>query len=83
MQPPSDIPPSESPPLEALTFEQAFAELETIVSALETGEHPLEEALALFERGQYLARHCAGLLDRAELKVQQLSGETLSDFTPS
>jgi len=83
MNPPSHPHPSEPPPLEELSFEQAFAELETIVSALESGDHPLEEALALYERGQNLARHCAGLLDRAELKVQQLSGETLSDFTPS
>lgn len=83
MNPPSHPNPSEPPPLEELSFEQAFAELETIVSALESGDHPLEEALALYERGQNLARHCAGLLDRAELKVQQLSGETLSDFTPS
>lgn len=83
MHTPNDSSPPESSPLEELTFEQAFAELETIVSALESGDHPLEEALALYERGQNLARHCAGLLDRAELRVQQLSGETLSDFTPS
>lgn len=83
MHTPNDSSPPESSPLEELTFEQAFAELETIVSALESGDHPLEEALGLYERGQNLARHCAGLLDRAELRVQQLSGETLSDFTPS
>lgn len=61
------------PPLESLTYENALAELQTIVATLESGEHPLEEAMALYERGQQLARHCAALLDQAELRVQHLS----------
>ena len=65
---------------EELTYEQAFAELENIVSTLETGEHALDEAIAKFERGQVLARHCANLLEKAELKVQQLSGGEIVDF---
>jgi exodeoxyribonuclease VII small subunit len=65
---------------EDLTYEQAFAELESIVSTLETGEHTLDEAIAQFERGQVLARHCANLLEKAELKVQQLSGGEIVDF---
>ena len=73
---------TESLPVEELTYEQAFAELETIVAALESDEHPLEDALSLFERGQALAQHCAGLLDTAELRVQQLSGDELVDFDP-
>jgi len=68
-------------PISELAYEQAFSELEAIVAALEMGENSLEEAMALFERGQGLARHCATLLDRAELKVQQLSGENLVDLT--
>ncbi len=55
-----------------LTFEQAFAELEESVRALERGDLPLEEALALYERGQELSAYCAKLLDEAELKVQQV-----------
>jgi exodeoxyribonuclease VII small subunit len=66
--------------LEGVSYEQALGELERIVAALESEERPLEEALALYERGQVLARYCAGLLDNAELKVQQLSGEDLEDF---
>jgi exodeoxyribonuclease VII small subunit len=66
--------------LEELSYEQALAELESIVAALETNDHSLDKALALFERGQELARYCAGLLDQAELKVQQLSGTELVDF---
>ena len=68
--------------LEGISYEQALGELERIVAALESEERPLEEALALYERGQVLARFCAGLLDNAELKVQQLSGEDLEDFQP-
>jgi exodeoxyribonuclease VII small subunit len=59
--------------LDALTYEQAFAELEEIVGKLEGEIGNLDEALALFERGQALAKRCAELLDKAELKVQQLS----------
>jgi exodeoxyribonuclease VII small subunit len=68
--------------LEGVSYEQALGELERIVAALEGEERPLEEALALYERGQVLARYCASLLDNAELKVQQLSGEDLEDFQP-
>jgi len=58
--------------LDKLTFEQAFLELETVVESLGTGDLPLEEALALFERGQALATHCSELLEQAELKLRQL-----------
>lgn len=63
-----------------MTFEQAFAELESLVEQLEAGQLPLEESLALFERGQALAARCGQLLDSAELKVKQLVGEKLGDF---
>jgi exodeoxyribonuclease VII small subunit len=67
-------------PVDELTYEQAFAELETLVAALESEEGTLDEALANFERGQALAKHCADLLDNAELKVQQLSGDEIVGF---
>ncbi len=67
-------------PVEKLTYEEALAELEAIVRALEGDEHTLEESLALFERGQALLKHCADLLDKAELQVQQLLGEALVPF---
>jgi exodeoxyribonuclease VII small subunit len=69
-------------PVEELTYEQALAELEEIVTALESEERSLDNAMSLFERGQSLARYCAGLLDQTELKVQQISGENLIDFEP-
>ncbi|MCL4559433.1 MAG: exodeoxyribonuclease VII small subunit [Chloroflexi bacterium] len=68
---------SANPPIEEMNYEQAYAELESIVASLETSQRPLEEAMALFERGQALAARCATLLDKAELKIRQLSGEDL------
>jgi exodeoxyribonuclease VII small subunit len=69
--------------IEKLTYEQALNELEGIIQDLESDEHTLEQTLAMFERGQALARHCAKLLEEAELKVQELSGDTLVDFDTS
>ncbi|MCB9135664.1 MAG: exodeoxyribonuclease VII small subunit [Anaerolineales bacterium] len=64
--------------LSTLSYEQAFAELQTIVTALEAEDHPLEQSIALFERGQQLAQHCATLLDQAEIRVQQLTEAEMS-----
>lgn len=72
---------SEPKPVEELTFEEAYAELEKIVAGLEAGEGPLEGSMAAFTRGQALVKRCAELLDGAELRVKQVSGETLADFT--
>jgi exodeoxyribonuclease VII small subunit len=58
-----------------LSFEAAFAELETIVARLESGELSLEESVTLFERGRKLSDYCQTLLDKAELRVNQLTNE--------
>lgn len=55
-----------------LSFETAYAELEELVLKLDTGDLPLEESVKLFERGRKLAIYCQGLLDEAELRVNQL-----------
>ena len=67
-------------PVESLNYEDAMAELETIVDALEEGNQKLEDAISLFERGQALMKRCAELLEAAELKVRQLSGDELTAF---
>jgi len=59
--------------LKQLTFEEAYARLEAIVARLESGELTLDESVALYEQGQALARHCSDLLDKAELRVQQIA----------
>lgn len=72
---------SSSPkPVEDLTYEQALAELETIVSALEGEQGQLEESIRLFERGQALIRRCGELLEAAQLKVQQVAGDSVIPF---
>lgn len=60
---------------EELTFEQAYARLETIVTQLESGELTLEESVVLYEEGQRLARTCGQMLDSAELRVRQLDDD--------
>ena len=71
---------SSSKAVEELTYEEAFTELEGIVNVLEGEQNPLDEAMSLFERGQALVKRCSELLDGAELKVRQLSGDVLADF---
>jgi exodeoxyribonuclease VII small subunit len=58
--------------IEALTFDAALAELQDTVRRLEEGGLPLEEAIALYERGVALHERCAQLLGDAELRVQRL-----------
>ncbi len=66
--------------VEELTYEEALAELEEIVSALEGEQNRLEEAIKLFERGQALAARCGVLLEAAELKVKQVAGDEILPF---
>lgn len=58
--------------METLSFEEAFAQLEAAVAALQDGRMPLEHALHYYEEGMKLAKHCHDLLQQAELRVQQL-----------
>ena len=53
-------------------FEQALAELETLVAHLERGDLPLDEALKSFERGIALTRHCQASLQAAQARVEIL-----------
>jgi exodeoxyribonuclease VII small subunit len=62
----------QTPTIEDLSFEETFQELEETVHRLEAGDLTLEESIALFERGQALARHCNAALDQAELRVNRL-----------
>jgi exodeoxyribonuclease VII small subunit len=59
-------------PVDELNYEQAYAELEGIVTLLEQEQTDLEATIGWFERGQVLARHCQDLLDKAELRVRTL-----------
>ena len=55
-----------------LSFEQALAELERIVSELESGRAPLEQSVDLYERGAQLKQHCERKLEAARLRVERI-----------
>jgi exodeoxyribonuclease VII small subunit len=56
-----------------LTFESAQRELEQVVDRLERGEASLDEAIALWERGEELLRFCLDRLETAEGKIEELA----------
>jgi exodeoxyribonuclease VII small subunit len=58
---------------EPASFEDAQRELEQIVERLERGQAPLDEAVALWERGEELYRFCLAKLDAAQGKIEELS----------
>jgi len=57
------------------SFEEAIAELESLVETMEQGDQPLEDALKMYERGVLLTRICQEALQDAEQKIKMLSGE--------
>ena len=63
---------TEMTPIATLSFEAALAELETIVRGLETGQQNLAQAIAAYERGDQLKRHCEARLAEAEQLVQSI-----------
>jgi exodeoxyribonuclease VII small subunit len=61
--------------IETMTFEEAMAALEQVVGALERGEVPLEQSIALYERGAKLKAYCAEKLKDAEEKVELIRAQ--------
>ena len=59
-------------PVKDMSFEEALAELETIVRQVEQGDVELEKSIAIYERGAELKKHCEARLKSAELKVEQI-----------
>ena len=55
-----------------MSFEEAMAALEQVVTQLERGEVALEQSIALYEKGAALKAHCAGKLKDAEAKVEMI-----------
>lgn len=62
-------------PISELSFEEAMASLEQVVGRLERGEVPLEESIALYERGAALRAHCEAKLKDAEEKVELIRAQ--------
>ncbi len=59
--------------VKAMSFEAALAELEGIVAKLESGQAPLAESIAIYERGEALKTHCEGLLKSAEARIEKIT----------
>lgn len=60
------------PSIDEMSFEEALAELEGIVRRLEEGSGRLDEAIAAYERGTLLKRHCEAKLQQAEMRVEKV-----------
>jgi exodeoxyribonuclease VII small subunit len=58
-----------------LSFEQAIKKLTDIVSKIEDGQVSLEQSLAQYEQGMELIKHCRGILQKAEKKIEEISKE--------
>ena len=56
-----------------LTFEQAIKKLTDIVGKIENGSISLEQSLAQYEQGMDLIKHCRGILQKAEKKIEEIS----------
>lgn len=63
------------PDVKTLSFEAALKQLEEIVTKLERGDVPLEESIAIYERGEALKKHCEALLARAEERVEKIRAQ--------
>jgi exodeoxyribonuclease VII small subunit len=59
--------------IKAMSFEAALVELETIVKKLESGQAPLAESIAIYERGEALKGHCEALLKAAEMRIEKIT----------
>lgn len=65
---------SKTPPPQQTSFEDAMSQLETIVEELEDGSLGLEDSMRRFETGVGLLRTCYGILERAEQRIEILTG---------
>lgn len=83
----STLPTAPQDAVDALTFESALSELEDVVRRLEEGRVPLEEAVALYEKGAHLKAHCETRLKNAQLKIEKVitreEGMTTVPFDPA
>ncbi len=58
-----------------LSFEDAIKELTAIVGKIEQGEIALQDSLEQYERGMALIKHCRGILQQAEKRIEKISKE--------
>ena len=58
---------------EPLSFEQAMAQLESLVSEVEQGKIPLEQSIEKYAQGMKLIQHCRNVLEQAEQRIETIS----------
>jgi exodeoxyribonuclease VII small subunit len=62
-------------PSDERSFEELQRELEDIVARLERGDVPVDDAIALFQRGEELHRACVARLEAAQLRIEELAAD--------
>jgi exodeoxyribonuclease VII small subunit len=65
--------PATADDIKQMSFEAALRELEGIVGKLESGQAPLAESIAIYERGEALKAHCEALLKAAEMRIEKIT----------
>ena len=68
-------------PIGEMSFEEALRALEGVVRSLESGEVPLDDSIALYERGEALRKACQARLDAAQARIEKIVQG--ADGTPS
>jgi exodeoxyribonuclease VII small subunit len=64
-----------------LNFEQAIKELTAIVAKIEQGDIALQDSISQYERGMTLIKHCRGILQKAEKRIEKISEAKAEDST--
>lgn len=63
------------PDIKDLSFEEAYQELDSVRTQLESGDLSLEQSVTMYEKGKLLSAHCQNLLDNAELRIKKLEND--------
>lgn len=69
--------PADAAPDETMTYEEAVAQLESILEKIESGEIGLEASIQEYERGVGLIKRCRAILDQAEQRIEHLDAKRL------
>ena len=62
-----------------LSFEEAIKELSGLVGKIEQGQIPLQDSIQQYEKGMALIKHCRGILEKAEKRIEKISKEDSED----
>ena len=71
-EPVSHTPGGAATPIASLSFEEALRALESVVRQLESGDVPLDDSIALYEKGEQLRSACQARLDAAKARIEKI-----------